>query len=93
MVNQATDSTHKVKYVLKLKYLLNFKGKLPQILFFNNNGNFFVRSRWSTLEELEYQVRVEKSRLIAMSSHEPSQFNSNEWKVDNFYQVASINHV
>ena len=36
---------------------------------------------------MDFKLRVDKSRLIAMSSHEPSQFNSNEWKVDNFYQV------
>ena len=46
-----------------------------------------TRSRWSTIEEMDFKLRVDKSRLIAMSSHEPSQFNSNEWKVDNFYQV------
>ena len=48
------------------------------------------RSRWSTIEEMDFKLRVDKSRLIAMSSHEPSQFNSNEWKVDNFYQVKQI---
>ena len=47
-----------------------------------------TRSRWSTIEEMDFQLRVDKSRIIAMSSHEPSQFNSNEWKVDNFYQVT-----
>ena len=47
-----------------------------------------TRSRWSTIEEMDFQLRVDKSRIIAMSSHEPSQFNSNEWKVDNFYQVS-----
>jgi predicted metalloendopeptidase len=46
-----------------------------------------TRSRWSTIEEMDFRLRVDKSRIIAMSSHEPSQFNSNEWKVDNFYQV------
>ena len=39
---------------------------------------------------MDFKLRVDKSRLIAMSSHEPSQFNSNEWKVDNFYQVKQI---
>ncbi len=31
-------------------------------------------------------MAVEKSRLITITSHEPSQFNSIEWKVKNFYQ-------
>ena len=52
-----------------------------------------TRSRWSTIEEMDFQLRVDKSRIIAMSSHEPSQFNSNEWKVDNFYQVSSSTHL
>jgi hypothetical protein len=39
---------------------------------------------------MDFRLRVDKSRIIAMSSHEPSQFNSNEWKVDNFYQVSPI---
>ncbi|TRY64311.1 hypothetical protein TCAL_00498 [Tigriopus californicus] len=44
------------------------------------------KSSWSTLSAMEYQSRIEKSRLITMASHEPSQFNSIEWKVQNFYQ-------
>lgn len=44
-----------------------------------------TRSSWSTLEEIRQAMRVEKSRLITMSAHEPSQFNSVEWKVHNFY--------
>ncbi len=43
-------------------------------------------SSWSTGAEIEHDMLKEKSRLIAMASHEPSQFNSIEWKVQNFYQ-------
>ena len=35
---------------------------------------------------MKHAVRIEKSRFITMASHEPSQFNSIEWKVQNFYQ-------
>ena len=45
-----------------------------------------TRSRWSTLDAAEYTLREEKARLITTASHEPSQFNSIEWKVQNFYQ-------
>ena len=41
---------------------------------------------WSVLEDLHHRQIVEKSRLITMSAHEPSQFNSVEWKVHNFYE-------
>ena len=44
------------------------------------------KSRWSAVEELEYSLRREKARLITTTSHEPSQFNSIEWKIQNFYQ-------
>jgi predicted metalloendopeptidase len=44
------------------------------------------KSRWSTVESAEYSLRMEKSRLITTTSHEPSQFNSIEWKIQNFYQ-------
>ena len=43
-------------------------------------------SSWSVLEDLHHRQIVEKSRLITMSAHEPSQFNSVEWKVHNFYE-------
>ncbi len=42
-------------------------------------------SSWSTLEALRTKLITEKSRLITTSAHEPSQFNSVEWKVANFY--------
>ena len=45
-----------------------------------------TRSSWSTIEELQHRLIVEKSRLITMSAHEPSQFNSVEWKVHKFYE-------
>lgn len=35
---------------------------------------------------MESKMRGDKSKLITMASHEPSQFNSIEWKVQNFYQ-------
>ena len=44
------------------------------------------KAKWGTHEETEQKIRIEKSRLIAMFSHQPSQFNSIEWKVQNFYQ-------
>ena len=40
----------------------------------------------STLEEAESRLRSAKSQIITMASHEPSQFNSVEWKVQHFYQ-------
>ncbi|CAB4070053.1 ECE [Lepeophtheirus salmonis] len=43
------------------------------------------KSYWSVLEEAKAGSREDKSRLITTSSHEPSQFNSLEWKVSNFY--------
>ncbi len=44
-----------------------------------------TKSSWSTLEASEARIRMEKSRLVTISSHEPSQFNSVEWKVQKFY--------
>ncbi len=44
-----------------------------------------TRTSWSTVEALRTELITEKSRLITTSAHEPSQFNSVEWKVTNFY--------
>merc|ERR1712123_34940 len=44
------------------------------------------RSKWSTLISMEHKARTEKSRLITMFSHEPSQYDSIEWKVQHFYE-------
>lgn len=44
------------------------------------------RSKWSTLIAMEHKARTEKSRLISMFSHEPSQYDSIEWKVQHFYE-------
>ncbi|QQP56615.1 Uncharacterized protein FKW44_001333, partial [Caligus rogercresseyi] len=43
------------------------------------------KSTWSVLEAARARSREDKSRLITTSSHEPSQFNSLEWKVSHFY--------
>jgi len=43
------------------------------------------RSKWSTLIAMDHKAMTEKSRLISMFSHEPSQYDSIEWKVQHFY--------
>jgi len=44
------------------------------------------RSKWSLSLEIQQSVITEKSRLISMFSHEPSQYDSIEWKVQHFYE-------
>jgi len=51
----------------------------------SRNGIPETRSRWDRIEQTKYRTRQTKSRLISMFSHEPSQINSIEWKVQNFY--------
>ena len=44
-----------------------------------------TRSKWSTIDQMEFEATKTKARLIATTSHEPSQINSIEWKVHSFY--------
>lgn len=50
------------------------QGESTFIVFnFSKNIFYFFRSKWSLSLEIEQSVRTEKSRLISMFSHEPSQ--------------------
>ena len=57
-----------------------------------NNPIPSTRSRWSVLEQMDHEARQLKARLIATTSHEPSQVNSIEWKVHNFYSSCMALH-
>lgn len=48
------------------------------------------RSKWSLLLEMAQRAQTEQSRLISMFSHEPSQYDTIEWKVQHFYESCKI---
>ena len=45
-----------------------------------------TRSSWSVLLEMEQSSLAEKARIVSRFAHEPSQYNSIEWKVQHFYE-------